>query len=173
MNTAKFVIKRLRKFRSDRVLRWVFPSANKYMVLTWRRVNPRYDISGGDFDDINKWQLVKINFAHTRIGVILIELISGRIKSRPKWSDGFRQQVVEIIPKGVERYKRIFVTLRRPTIDFNDYPTCLNTDLLSNVSDPLNQIDDVGRHLDMLIKYEQAEQVSIDVRKTIKDADNK
>ncbi len=105
MNKAKLVLRRLRKYRSDRALRWVFPSLNHYTVITWRRVNPRYAMTSGvgrgvdqKFSDINCWNLASVTFCRTHIGAIGVQLLMGR----EQWTDGFRQQIVIIKSPGSE-----------------------------------------------------------------------
>lgn len=120
------LLKRLRAFRSDRILRWVKPAKNHYMVIVWRRVNPRYDMSAGvgagvdkDFDGINDFQFISVDYTRTRLGAILVQLIHGR----SHWSDGFRQQRVEIFPPDYGRV--IFRDVLAPVVspfDFDGYP---------------------------------------------------
>ena len=129
MNNAKLAIRRLRRLRSDRVLRWVFPSVKQYTIATWRRVNPRYDMSGGDFDGINEFQLVEVQYARTRLGAIFVQAIMGR----DKWTDGFRQQVIEIIEPG----DKLGYVLKwtPPSVSFDDYPTSDKPDLIPDVDE--------------------------------------
>lgn len=122
MKITKLGLRRLRKWRSDRVLHWVFPSLNHYSVVTWRRVNPRYRMSGGDFDTINEFAIADVSFCRTRLGANLVQLIVGR----EQWTDGFREQVVEIVEPNTSK-------LDPPTVSFNDYPTPPDPDLIPNV----------------------------------------
>ena len=96
MNSSTFILRRLRKWRSDKVLGWVFPSIKRYTVITWRRINPTFNISGGNFDGINEFQMIDITFCRTRLGANIVQAIMGR----KAWTDGFREQVVQIKEPG-------------------------------------------------------------------------
>ena len=144
-------------FCSDRVLHWVFPSLNHYSVVTWRRVNPRYRMSGGDFDTINEFAIADVSFCRTRLGANLVQLILGR----EQWTDGFREQVVEIIEPGIIDPGGL--TYVPPTVSFNNYPTPPDPDLM-----PAQTDNYANARLNSLDKLEQTSQVSDNVRKTIK-----
>lgn len=118
MNSALF-LRRLKKWRTDRVLTWVKPAHNHYSIIVWRRINPRYRVEGGDFDGLNDFQFVDIHYARWRWLAIIYQGILGR----SKWSDGFRQQRVEIIPPNYGRI--IFRDVLAPAVspfDFDGYP---------------------------------------------------
>lgn len=81
-------------------------------------------MSGGDFGGINEFQLTDVTYCRTRVGALLAQVIMGR----EKWTDGFKQQVVEIIEPG-----NAIRTLIPPTVSFDDYPTHDKPDLMPNV----------------------------------------
>jgi hypothetical protein len=120
MNT-KLTLKRLRKWRTDNALRWVKPAYGKYSVIVWRRVNPRYRVEfDGVTDNINAFQFVEIHYARWRWLAIIYQALLGR----DKWSDGFKQQRVEIIPPNYRRV--IFRDVLAPEVspfDFDGYPS--------------------------------------------------
>lgn len=112
------LLKRLRKFRSDRALAWVKPATKQYSVIVWRRINPRYQMEGGEFDDVNTLQFVSVDYTRTYIGALLVQLLHGR----EQWTDGYKQQKVEIIRPGYRR--PIFVNCVPPEVsilDFNEH----------------------------------------------------
>ena len=124
MNIKDLVIwKRLRKWRSDKVLVWVKPATGRYAIIVWRRVNPRYAMSGGDFDGINEFQFVEVSYARTSMGAIICQAMLGR----DKWTDGFTQQYVEIVEPG-----KPLNTTKPPLVSFDDYPMPERADLIPN-----------------------------------------
>jgi hypothetical protein len=118
---SKLTLGRLRKWRTDSALRWVKPAYNKYSVIVWRRVNPRYQVDyDGVNENINAFQFVEIHYARYRWLAIIYQAILGR----DKWSDGFKQQRVEIIPPNYQRV--IFRDVLAPEVspfDFDGYPS--------------------------------------------------
>lgn len=129
--------KRLRKWRSDKVLRWVKPGTANYSVVVYRRVNPRYKMAGGAFDHINDFQFVAIHYARWRWVTIVYQAVLGR----DKWSDGFIQQVVTIYPPAYDRV--IFRDVLTPEVspyDFDGYPNVKGFDDVND--DPVDRIDE-------------------------------
>lgn len=118
---AKFMLRRLRKWRTDRVLAWVKPAHTHYSVIVWRRVNPRYNVTYDDVqENINDFQFVEIHYTRFVWIAILYQALLGR----SKWSDGFRQQRVEIVPPNYGRV--VFRDVLAPEVspfDFDGYPT--------------------------------------------------
>ena len=129
---GRSIVTRVRRFKGERLLKWVFPSVNHYTVITWRRVNPRYNMEGGDFTNINCWNLADLTFCRTHIGAIWVQLLMGR----EKWTDGFRQQVVIISNPGSE------YLIPPRDISFDDYPTPPNPDLIPDVEYPRGRLGD-------------------------------
>ncbi len=129
MNSS-LLFRRLKKWRSDRLLAWVFPHAINYTVVTWRRINPRYDMSYGDFKGINDWAIADVSFRRTHLGALLVQFIMGR----PVYSDGFRQQVVIITEPRADYLKPPDTS----AYDFDGYPTVAGygsgVDLCNDVS---------------------------------------
>lgn len=128
--TAKLMIRRLKKWRTDNALRWVKPAHNQYSVICWRRINPRYQVEyDGVHENINAFQFVEIHYARWRWLAIIYQLMLGR----DKWSDGFKQQRVEIIPPNYGRV--IFRDVLAPFVsefDFDGYPSVKGFDDISD-----------------------------------------
>lgn len=127
---SKLTLRRLRKWRTDRALRWVKPAYNHYSVIVWRRVNPRYQVDyDGVTENINAFQFVEIHYARYRWVAIIYQGLLGR----SLWSDGFLQQRVEIIPPNYGRV--IFRDVLAPEVSPYDYDGYPNVKGFDDVSD--------------------------------------
>ncbi len=113
-------IKRVRKWRTHKLLVWVKPGTRKYTIVVYRRINSKYQLEfDAVSDDINRLQFVELTYARTRLGAIFAQLMYGR----DKWSDGVRQQVVTIYPPSYPRV--IFRSVLTPEVsefEFEEYP---------------------------------------------------
>ena len=184
------IIKRVRKWRTDKILAWVKPGKRKYTIVVYRRINPRYEFEGGDFDGVNEFRFIAMDYARTRLGALIVQMFFGR----DSWSDGLRQQKVVIFPPDYDR--EIFgdgLTPATYPFEFDGYPeynatygieTTAETegDLYESITGHRSKVldaylntktdvdeRDLGK-LVMLDKYEQAEQIAeqmgIDMQRT-------
>lgn len=140
---AKLKLARLKKWRSDRVLRWVKPGTNNYQVVVYRRVNPRYKMKGGAFDDINEFHLVEVHYARWRWLAIIYQALLGRAT----WSDGFKQQLVTIYPPNYRlpliRPGGLLTPVTSP-YDFDGYPSAKGFDDVNDDPDYFHTVDMEG-----------------------------
>lgn len=105
------------RVRRHKLLSFVFPVKTHYLVLCWRRVNPKHQFPTGEFHGVNEWQLVHMSFCRFHLTAIIVEALLG-----PKYFFEFKQQFCQIIEKGnVQKYKRIFGLLQRPSFVNSDY----------------------------------------------------
>jgi hypothetical protein len=105
------------KARGHKILSFVFPIKTHYLVLCWRRINPKHQFTGGEFHGVNDWQLVHMSFCRFHLTAIFIEALLG-----PKYFFEVKHQFCQIIEKGdVAKYKRIFGLIKRPSFINSDY----------------------------------------------------
>ena len=167
------IIKRVRKWRTDKILAWVKPGKRKYTIVVYRRINPRYEFEGGDFDGVNEFRFIAMDYARTRLGALIVQMFFGR----DSWSDGLRQQKVVIFPPdyGREIFRDVLAPATYP-FEFDGYPEYNATygvartaetegDLYESITGHRSAaLDNDDSKLSTLDKYEQAEQVGKDFR---------